>query len=104
MVTHAAGESGALYHSEEDGRFRGATAVVLKAENEADLNRIEEYLHGLNLAYTTVYEKGGCWDGQFMAIGLVPCDRDGRLAHFPILDKIGVDKGDIWGREDCTTI
>lgn len=85
MVTHAAGESGALYQSEEDGRFRGATAVVLQAENEPDLMKIEEYLHGLDLPYVVVIESGGIYDGETMAIGIVPCERDTRLAHLPLL-------------------
>jgi hypothetical protein len=76
MVTHAAGESGALYQDPYDGRFRGATAVVLEAKNERWLNDYAEYLRANDIQCVEVHESGGPFHGQFMAIGVVPCDRE----------------------------
>jgi hypothetical protein len=76
MVTHAAGESGALYQDRYDGRFRGATAVVLEVEDQAGLEKVVGKLFNAGLPYVTVYERGGPYDGQFMAVGVVPIERD----------------------------
>jgi hypothetical protein len=76
MTVHAAGESGALYQDPIDGRFRGATAVVLEVEDQAGLEKVVGKLFNAGLPYVTVYEKGGPYDGQFMAVGVVPGQRD----------------------------
>jgi hypothetical protein len=76
MVTHAAGESASLYEDPYDGRFRGATAVVLEAKNEEHLERIESLLQQLKIRYVAVHEPGAPYLGQFMAIGLVPVERE----------------------------
>lgn len=75
MVTHAAGESGALYQDPYDGRFRGATAVVLEAEDRDDLLDAADYLDTQGVQYVVVLESSPPYDGQAMAIGIVPEDR-----------------------------
>lgn len=82
MVTHAAGESGALYRDPYDGRFRGAIAVVLEATNEAHLHRIGSYLFDNHVRRVYVHEHGGIYDGQLMAIGVVPGDRSELSPYF----------------------
>lgn len=76
MVTHAAGESGALYQDEYDGRFKGATAVVLAANNESHLERIDEYLYSTKVRRVCITESSEPYKGQLMAIGVVPGSRD----------------------------
>lgn len=76
MVTHAAGESGALYQDLYNGRFRGATAVVLEAKNERDLTDILDYLTEEQIQHVVVHESEGEYHGQLMAIGLVPTERE----------------------------
>jgi peptidyl-tRNA hydrolase len=76
MVTHAAGESASLYQDRYDGRFRGATAVVLEVEDQDGLEKAVGKLFNAGVPYVTVYERGGPYDGQFMAIGVVPTERD----------------------------
>lgn len=91
MITHAAGESAPLYQDPEDGRFRHAVAVVLEAKNEHDLLRIDEYLFSNHIQRVVVFETGGPYDGQAMAIGLVPVERDAvsaKLAHLQTLKKL----------------
>lgn len=88
MITHAAGESAPLYQDPEDGRFRHAVAVVLEAKNEHDLLKIDEYLYSNYIQRVVVTESGGPYDGQTMAIGLVPIERDlvaSKLAHLQTL-------------------
>ena len=76
MVTHAAGESGALYQDPENGRFRGATAVVLEAKDEAALDKIEAMLFEANIQAVSIREsEPSPYAGQLMAIGVVPMDR-----------------------------
>lgn len=75
MVTHAAGESAALYEYHY-GRFDGATAVVLEAKNEDHLFDIRDYLEDHNIDHMEVCETGGPYNDQFMAIGLIPLDND----------------------------
>lgn len=81
MVTHAAGESGALYQDPYDGRFRGATAVVLEAKNEADLKDISDRLAVLLVHHTCVWETTEPYRDQLMAIGVVPGDRERLQQH-----------------------
>lgn len=76
MITHAAGESGALYQDEYDGRFRHGTAVVLEVKNEAKLNEAATLLWKHDVQNVEVWEDGGRYHEQLMAIGLVPCERD----------------------------
>lgn len=82
MITHAAGESGALYEDNYDGRFRGATAVVLEARDQYHLDMIEKYLQSKNIQYVAVHESGGEFHGQFMAIGVVPGERETLSNYF----------------------
>jgi hypothetical protein len=85
MITHAAGESGCLYHHPYDGRFRGATAVVLEAKSQLELRNITEHLRLLEIPKVEVYESSGPYAGQFMAIGVVPRERDERLREYTCL-------------------
>lgn len=79
-VTHAAGESAAMYEADAmngyvESPFFGATAVVLEARNEDHLCEIRDYLHELNIRHVEVVEGGGDYHDQFMAIGVVPAER-----------------------------
>lgn len=74
MITHAAGESAPFYQDPEDGRFKHAIAVVLEAKGENGLVKAEKHLKANDIQYVVVYENGGPYAGQFMAIGLVPGD------------------------------
>jgi hypothetical protein len=85
MVTHAAGESGALYCDAYDGRFRGATAVVLEARNELHLDKIAENLRLMDIPCVEVWENSGPYAEQLMAIGVVPRERDARLNDYQLL-------------------
>lgn len=75
MVTHAAGESGALYQNPEDGRFRGATAVVLEVKDERGLAKTRDLLVYEGIPHILIEESHGPYTGQWMAIGIVPCER-----------------------------
>lgn len=75
-VTHAAGESAHRYESEEDGRFSGATAIVLETKDENDLDKAEDYLDYWGIQAVSIRESNGPYEGQLMAIGLVPVERD----------------------------
>lgn len=77
MITHAAGESGAIYRAEENGRFDGATAVVLEVKNEEALHKAATLLWHWDIPRVDIYESHGTYTNQFMAIGLVPVE--GRL-------------------------
>lgn len=83
MVTHAAGESAAYYkniNGHQTGLPEHTTAVVLEAIDEAHLTSIRAYLLGKGLEeglqMFTIIESGGAYDGQFMAIGLLPWERE----------------------------
>lgn len=79
MITHAAGESGALYQDPYDGRFRDARAVVLEAKDEKDLYRVARKLQRHGIQYTQVVETGPTYFGELMAIGLVPVEPGKRV-------------------------
>ena len=97
MTTHAAGESAAVYErsywNEHEGgpnygHFEGATAVVLEAKDEKHLRQIASYLGEAKVDYTTVHESGGEYSGQFMAIGVIPAEREDiaeKLRDFSLL-------------------
>lgn len=76
MVVHAAGESASFYQDPYDGRFQGATAVVLEVKDEAGLVKAEGLLFEADVPHVVVTEKGGPYDGQTMAIGVVPSTED----------------------------
>lgn len=76
MLVHAAGESAALYQDPYDGRFRGSVAVVLEAKDEADLIESSQHLRTTGVQLVEIHENSGPYQGQLMAIGLVPGDRD----------------------------
>lgn len=76
MITHASGESAARYEANHIEGFIGCTAVVLEAKSEETLREYARYLKARGLEYIEVHESSGTYAGQFMAIGLVPYDRE----------------------------
>lgn len=100
MVTHAAGESAAIYKLVAGKEFWGCTAVVLEARNEAHLRKISLTLDDSDLLYVGVFESDGPYAGQMMALGLVPVEREkaaGLLGELQTLKslttpEIGLDK------------
>lgn len=76
MVCHAAGESGAMYEHLHNERFRGATAVVLEVANENGLLKVIRRLNKHQILHIVVRESDPPYDGQWMAIGLVPVERE----------------------------
>ena len=103
MVTHAAGESGAIYRDPLDGRFRGATAVVLGAKNQDAILDALVYMDKKNIQHVAVVESGAPYDGQFMAIGIVPGNRDKLgplMAEFQVLKALDIPAD----REENTTL
>ena len=98
MLVHAAGESGAMYQDDYDGRFRHAIAVVLEAKNELDLFKTEHLLVTHNIPHVSITETGGAYDQQFMAIGVVPCEREsvgGILVDFQTLKKLDIPSPEV---------
>ena len=76
MVTHAAGESSSLYTNHgRQGRFRGATAVVLEAENEQDLKILLKFLKLNKVKHVPIIESEGPYAEQLMAVGIMPIQR-----------------------------
>lgn len=75
MITHAAGESGYLYSDGIGGVFTGATAVVLEVKSELLLYRAATLLRNFNCRHVEIVENSGVYEGQLMALGLVPIDR-----------------------------
>jgi hypothetical protein len=86
MVTHAAGESAALFDMEAykfgpptnpvwPNFFSGATAVVLEVKDEVQLLKAALMLSHHEVKYLVVNESSPQYDGQAMAIGLMPAER-----------------------------
>lgn len=76
MVTHAAGESAAVYEAEHIEGFKGCVAVVLEAKDELSLDNNHEYLNSHGIKHVSVHESNGVYSGQYMAIGVVPRERE----------------------------
>ena len=86
MITHAAGESAALYTGNSDSTFytgdddyytfMGSVAVVLGVDNVAQLLKTSRKLSECNIPYVGVRESSPPYDGAYMALGLVPIERD----------------------------
>lgn len=90
MVTHASGESAALYENNH-GDFNGATAVVLEATSEDNLFDIRDELNVALIDYVEVFESGGPYHDQFMAIGVIPGERNPVMKPYKILKTCLVD-------------
>ena len=83
MVTHAAGESAALFENFQEKFskdphelvFKGATAVVLEVKDEKALDKAQQLLWKHGIEHVLISENSGPFEGQFMAIGLVPVER-----------------------------
>ena len=78
MVAHAAGESAAFYENPENGRgFRGSVVVVLEVKNEAELKRLSDRLtKSPDLQHIVTRESTPPYNGAWMAIGIVPIERE----------------------------
>lgn len=69
QLIHAAGES-SPGNLPQDTR-----AGALGAKSEFDLLKIEQKLKKLNIPHAAIREPDAPWNGQLMAIGIVPCRR-----------------------------
>lgn len=76
QITHAAGESGALYAD-----WIGGAAVVLGVDSERELEKLRKYLREERIQHVVVREQSEPYNGQLMAIGLVPGDRSVLSPH-----------------------
>lgn len=85
MITHAAGESAARYRGnsdstfytgDDDTTFMGSVAVVLGVDSVAQLLKTSHKLNAANIPYVGVEESSPPYDGAYMALGLVPIERD----------------------------
>jgi hypothetical protein len=92
QIVHAAGESGALL-----GRPFEAIAVVLEVANEAELDKVVIHLLDYSIPHIRIREGDGPYSGQFMAIGLVPQERE---VLSPIMAAFQLLKGD--PGDECT--
>lgn len=100
MVTHAAGESvreaytNPSYNLDRDyGLPKHTAAIVLAALDEQHLERILSYLIREDLAFKAIHEEGGDFDGQLMAIGLIPTIRykiSHKLKDFILLRELDI--------------
>lgn len=75
MVSHAAGESAHSYADPYDGRFRGATAVVLEVKDELNLHKVAMKLRDCAVAHVEIVEGAEPYANQLMAVGVVPGER-----------------------------
>jgi peptidyl-tRNA hydrolase len=76
QLVHAAGES-------SPGNLpEGTIAVVLSAKDEQQLLDIEQKLIQKGVAHKAVREPDPPWNGQLMAIGVVPGRRGDLKKHF----------------------
>jgi len=76
QLVHAAGESAALYKSPTGRPFGGSIAVVLEVKNEAALGKAVQLLFEHNIPHIRVRESAPPYLGAFMAIGVVPMERE----------------------------
>lgn len=76
QVVHAAGESS------PGGLSSGTNAVVLAAEDEAQLICLEEKLLAAGVAHVAVREPDEPWSGALTAIGFAPVATRASLRHF----------------------
>jgi hypothetical protein len=75
MIVHAAGESAAKFNNDDDGRFRGATAIVLSVPGLLELGALSDTLKVNHIQRVEVSESSAPYTGQLMAVGVVPADR-----------------------------
>jgi len=95
QLTHAAGESAALWSSLRDGAGPGRTlpenthAVVLAVPNERALLAVADRLSARSIVYTLIREPDAPFHGEGTAIGLAPVSdrREVRraLSNLPLL-------------------
>jgi len=70
QLVHAAGES-------SPGNLSpGTYAIALAAQSEIQLLALEKRLISQDIPHAAIREPDAPWDGQLMAIGIAPCDRD----------------------------
>lgn len=93
QVTHAAGESFAKWafafaHAKHTKVFpsllRGepTTAVVLEADDNEHLKKIARMLRKKNIHHVAICEPDAPWNGQMMAIGVLPGEREALKPYF----------------------
>ena len=82
QLIHAAGES-------SPGNLPSDTrAVALGARSELELLRLEQKLKKKNIPHVAIREPDAPWNGQLMAIGIVPCHRSlvkKEVSNFPLI-------------------
>lgn len=78
QLAHAAGESFFQLglSAVPPVNIERTTVVVLGARNEHRLKRLEAKLQQVHIPHAAIREPDAPWDGQLMAIGLVPGDRE----------------------------
>jgi peptidyl-tRNA hydrolase len=93
QVTHAAGESFAMFvldeavhhHSKRLKNLSGTIAVVLGVPNERALKAVEKKLLLFGIRHVAVREPDEPWNGQLMAIGLWPREHCNQLRRLKLL-------------------
>lgn len=78
QITHAAGESAALFGAELP---KNTHAVVLGVASESELLRLESKAKATDLRFCPIREPDPPFNGQLMAVGFVP----GSKSHFKSL-------------------
>ena len=78
QITHAAGES-------SPGNLPGGTYAVVLTAVPHTLLELEQKLKTSDVAFTAIRENGGEWDGELMAIGVMPGRRSMLKKHFSSL-------------------
>jgi hypothetical protein len=82
QAVHAAGETGPAP--------AGAFAVVLQAKSETELLELREKLQAYSCPHHPIFEPDPPFNGQLMALGFPPGERDGPrrfLSKFPLFGK-----------------
>jgi len=92
QVTHAAGESfgkwglyfasGHITPGTSLVRGEPTTAVVLQADDNAHIKRIRRKLANTKVRFVPIYEPDTPWNGQLMAIGILPGEKEDLKHHF----------------------
>lgn len=72
MLIHAAGESAREALELPHNTHAVALAVTTQQELQSIMNR----LHAEGVPFRPIVEVGGEYDGQLMAVGIIPCTKD----------------------------
>lgn len=93
MTTHAAGESAFLTWKLPSD----TTAIVLGVDSEEDLIILADKLADAGIEQSLITESDPPWNGQLMAIGIVPGERSSispLLAHLRLLKELSYPRPD----------